>query len=271
MKSDFHIHTRFSTDSDSNPEDMIKHALKIGLDTICFTDHFDKDYPKRSEQDEIEFQLDIDSYLKTMSALKNKYAEWIDVRIGVEIGLQPHLGEFYKKFVNTYPLDFVIGSVHVVNHQDPYYGAFFEGKTDESAYREAFEETLMNIRNNQDFDVLGHIDYIVRYGKTKAADYSYKKYSDILDEILKYLIENGKGIELNTAGYKYGLGFCHPHPDMIKRYHELGGEIITIGSDGHKPEHMAYDFGKVSDILKACGFKVYTEFKDRKPYFRQLP
>ena len=119
--------------------------------------------------------------------------------------------------------------------------------------------------------MLGHIDYIVRYGKTKAATYSYKEHADIIDEILKYLIEHGKGIELNMAGFKYGLGFGHPHPDIIKRYKELGGEIITIGADGHKPEHIAYDFYRVSGILKACGFEKYTEFIERKPIFRQLP
>ena len=89
--------------------------------------------------------------------------------------------------------------------------------------------------------------------------------------ILKYLIEHGKGIELNTSGLKYGLPFAHPHSDILKRYRELGGEIITVGADGHKPEHIAYDFDKVSGILKDCGFKYYTEFSERKPHFKQLP
>ena len=177
----------------------------------------------------------------------------------------------YKEYVSSYPFDFVIGSVHVVNRMDPYYGEFFEDKTDAEAYRQAFLETLTDIRAIKDFDVLGHIDYIVRYGKEKEKYYSYTKFSDEIDEILKYLIAHGKGIELNTAGFKYGLGFCHPHPDILKRYCELGGEIITIGADGHKPEHIAYDFEKVAPILRECGFKYYTEFKERKPVFKQLP
>ena len=218
-----------------------------------------------------EFQLDVDRYFATMKDLRDRYKNKIDIRIGVEFGLQPHLGKFCKELVNAYPFDFVIGSVHVIDSQDPYYGTFFEGKSDEEAYRQTFEETLVNIKNNSDFDVLGHIDYVVRYGKTKADAYSYSKYSDIIDEILRYLIRYGKGIELNTAGFKYGLGFCHPHPDIIKRYKELGGEIITIGSDGHKPEHLAYDFYRVSGILRNCGFEKYTEFISRKPIFRQLP
>lgn len=266
MKADFHMHTGFSTDADVNPEEMVKKAIAIGLQTICFTDHNDMDYPG----EENEFRLDVETYFLEMQKLQEQYKNKIDIRIGVELGLQPHLGEYHREFVKAHPYDFVIGSVHVIGGKDPYYPVFFEGKSDAEAYRQTFEETLVNIKNNADFDVLGHIDYIVRYGKHQAAEYSYAENADILDEILKYLICNGKGIELNTAGYKYGLDFCHPHPDIIKRYHELGGEIITIGSDGHRPEHIAYDFYKIKEVLKSCNVKYYTEFKNRKPIFKQL-
>lgn len=270
MKADFHMHTKFSSDSETEPRDMIEQAIKLGLETICFTDHFDKDYPD-CYNDIGDFVLDTEEYFVTMKELQEEYKRKINIRIGVEIGLQPHLGEFYHEYVNKYPFDFVIGSVHVVDGRDPYYGELFECVSDEEAYRHCFEKTLLNIQTQSDFDVLGHIDYIVRYGKTKAENYSYSKHADIIDEILKYLIAHGKGIELNMAGFKYGLGFGHPHPDILKRYKELGGEIITIGADGHKPEHIAYDFYKVSDILKSCGFEKYTEFIERKPIFRQLP
>ena len=119
--------------------------------------------------------------------------------------------------------------------------------------------------------MLGHLDYVVRYGKEREKQYSYKKYADLIDEILRTVINKGKGIELNMAGLKYGLPFAHPHPDVLKRYKELGGEIITVGADGHKPEHIAYDYEKVSEILKSCGFRYYTEFSERKPVFLELP
>ncbi len=263
MKADFHMHTGFSFDTDSVPEEMVKKAIELGLKTICITDHHDEDYP----EDITAFQLDVDTYFVEMKRLQEKYKNQIDMRIGVELGLQPHLGEFYRKFVQKYPFDFVIGSMHVFDKMDPYFGVYFQGRSDKEAYRAAFEETLETIKSNQDFDVLGHIDYVVRYGTKKQEEYSYEENEDIIDEILKHLICNGKGIEMNTAGFKYGLGFCHPYPEIIKRYKELGGEIITIGSDGHKPEHIAYDFDKVKDILEACGFKYYTEFIERKPVF----
>ena len=161
----------------------------------------------------------------------------------------------------------MIGSVHMFCSQDPYYPGYFSNQTDEEGYRKAFEITLDNIRNVSEFDALGHMDYIVRYGKNREQDYSYAKYADYLDEILRHLIQNGKGLEVNTSGWKYGLPFAHPHQDLLKRYKEFGGEIITIGSDAHIPEQVAYDFHKVKGYLEACGFKYYTEFRQRKPYF----
>ena len=111
---------------------------------------------------------------------------------------------------------------------------------------------------------------MIRYGKDKEQAYSYLKYAELIDEILKNIIAKGKGLELNMAGLKYGLPYAHPHPDILKRYRELGGEIITVGADGHCPEHIAWDFDKANGILRACGFTYYTEFKQRKPVFKQL-
>ena len=269
MKSDFHMHTNFSTDSDFTPEQMIEGAIQKGLQTICITDHQDIDFPEHVSP--TGFRLDFDSYFEKLRELQFKYKNQIEVLIGVEFGLQLHLGQAYRELAEAYPFDFIIGSVHILDGMDPYYQEYFEDKTDEEAYSRAFEITLENIKNISDYDVLGHLDYVVRYGKNRDRDYSYLKYADYIDEILKHLIVHGKGLEINTAGFKYGLGFAHPHTDVLKRYRELGGEIITIGSDGHRPEHIAYDFHKVSAILQACGFKYYTEFRERKPIFRQLP
>lgn len=266
MKADFHMHSSFSSDAEFEPEAMIQEAIRRGLQTICFTDHQDKDYQGGS----LSFTFDTESYFRTMQRLQQEYREKIDVRIGVELGLQPHLGEYYKQYVSQYPFDFVLGSVHVIQSEDPYYPQFFEKRTDREAYEAAFLATLENIRAVSEFDVLGHLDYIVRYGRS-IESYSYSTFSDLIDEILRELIDRGKGLELNMAGYKYGLGFGHPHPDILKRYRELGGEIVTVGSDGHRPEHLVYAFGLVSEILHSCGFQYYTEFKGRKPVFQQLP
>ena len=261
MRADYHMHTSFSYDSDSAPEEMIQESIRRGLKTICITDHHDINFTEQG------FEIDFDRYIPTLQMLQEKYKDKIEVLIGMEFGLQPEFGMFAKKLAEEYPFDFIIGSLHIVDGEDPYYGNCFLNKTDEEGYRRAFELMLESMRKVSDYDSLGHIDYVVRYGKYQDREYSYTKYADYLDEILKHLIHNGKALELNTAGWKYGLPFAHPHQDVLKRYKELGGEMITIGSDGHKPEHVAYDFYKVKDYLEACGFKYYTEFRQRKPKF----
>ncbi len=266
MLSDCHMHTEFSLDSEANPDAMAESAIAKGLDAVCITDHEDKDYISEGNQ----WTFDVDGYFARMGELKEKYRDRISVRVGVEIGLQPHLGEYYHSYVRQKPFDFVIGSVHLIKSKDPYYREFFEGRSDGEAYEETFVETYEDIKNIEDFDVLGHLDYVTRYGIHQEKEYSYARFSDIIDVILRYLIEHGKGLELNTAGLKYGLPYAHPRMEVLRRYRELGGEILTIGSDAHKPEHVAYDFWKVPEILESCGFHYYTEFVRRKPVFQKF-
>lgn len=263
---DVHMHSQFSGDSNAPQEDMILTAIDAGLGGICFTDHLDMDYP----DDPALFLLDLPNYTSSVQALQKKYRDKFSVLLGIELGLQPHLGNLHKDILSQYPFDFVIGSSHVVHSFDPYYPAFYEGRNEKECYREYFESILENIRAFDGFDVYGHIDYVVRYGPTRNTNYSYLQYFDIIDEILRVLIAKGKGIEINTGGFKYGLGHPNPTEEIIRRYKELGGEIITIGADAHTPAHIAYDFGKVPAILKEAGFDFFTVFKNRKPEFIKL-
>jgi histidinol-phosphatase (PHP family) len=237
------------------------------LDGICFTDHLDIDYPNDPEL----FLLDIPNYMASVQALKQQYAQRLDIRFGIELGLQPHLAELHTDIISQYPFDFVIASSHVVHGFDPYYPAFYEGRTQQECYQEYFASILENITVFDNYDVYGHLDYVVRYGPERNAHYSYQEYQDIIDEILALLIKKGKGIEINTAGFKYGLGHPNPTEDIIKRYRQLGGEIITIGADAHEPQHVAYDFAKVPAILRSAGFQYFTVFENRKPKFIKIP
>ena len=271
IQCDYHMHTEFSTDSEATVKSMLDASVERGLRSVCITDHLDLDYPEDEELGPDPFQLNLRQYFEMLTQIREEYREKLDVRIGVELGLQPHLGKIYGKLVKEYPFDFVIGSLHLIHGMDPYYGKIFEGKTDREVYREAFRETLTCLECVSSFDVLGHLDYVVRYGRNKAREYTYREFSDEIDAILKKVISEGKGLEMNMGGVKYGLGFANPHPDVLKRYRELGGEIVTVGADAHRPEHVAYDFEEAAEILKSCGFHYYTEFKERRPVFKKIP
>ena len=265
---DCHMHSAFSADSDTEMEAMVQGAVERGLSGICFTDHLDPDFPETPEH--LIFDLDIPAYRKRLEELREKYRGQIELRFGIELGLQPHLGERFHTLLEEVPFDFVIGSSHVVHGHDPYYGEFFEGRREASCYMEYFESILENLSAFSEMDVYGHIDYIVRYGPNQNREYSYGRYKEILDEILRTLIRKGVGIELNTGGYHYGLGEPNPCTAVIRRYRELGGEIITVGADAHSPEKIAYSFDRAARVLLECGFEYYTVFRGRKAEFLKL-
>lgn len=263
---DSHNHTGFSADSDSAPESMIEQAIHSGLQYLCMTDHMDPDFPIPA----YDFTFDLPAYFKKHQELRDRFQEKIILLTGIELGLQPHIADRLKEIVTQWDFDFVIGSSHIVNRMDPFDAPYWQGISEAEGILRYFESILENLAAFDDIDVYGHLDYIVRYAPSKAQNYSYRAYQEILDEILKTLISKNIGLELNTAGLKYGIGFAHPHTDILKRYKELGGEILTVGSDGHIPKHLAYDFYKVPSILESCGFRYYTIFKKRKPEFIKL-
>lgn len=257
-KIDYHTHTRFSGDSDADPRMHILKAIEMGLDEICFTDHRDFDYPIDT------FELDTDAYFKTMRALQEEFKDRIKVKIGVEIGLDTdHIDEI-NDFINRDPYDFVIGSIHVIHYTEFYYGDYFKGKTKEEAHREFFEETLTCVQTFDCFNVLGHMDYIMRYGPYEDKSVDHSKYEDLIDEILKTLIKKGKGIEVNTSGYKVNGDCGFPNFDIVRRYKELGGTIITVGTDAHTSDRIGEHVADVVRHYQEIGFDDVSTFSQRK-------
>lgn len=266
MLGDIHVHSCFSADSDADMEEEVQKAISIGLPCLCFTDHIDWDFPIK----DVEYDFNLDEYFRQTADLKKKYRDRIRILTGVELGLQPHLSDRYKEMLKSHPFDYVIGSQHLVYGMDPYYPETFEGRTETEVYRRYFEETLASIKAFHNFDSMGHLDYIVRYGKKHGGIYSYRMYADVIDEILKLLVKYNIALELNTAGIRKQLGFPNPHPDILRRYRELGGTLVTVGSDSHRAFSLGFAFDTAADILRACGFTHCVFFEKRRPIFVRL-
>jgi histidinol-phosphatase (PHP family) len=266
MICDYHIHTWFSGDAECSPTAIAETAVQKGLDEICLTDHIDFDY----QEDPKLFDFDPDAYFEALTKLRRQFAGRLRIRIGVELGLQPHITEKNRSFLTSYPWDFVIGSSHVVDRQDPYYAPYWEGKTARDGMLRYFESILDNLAAFQDFDVYGHLDYILRYCPEPLKGHAYQMFPDVIDECLRQIIQLGKGIEVNTGGMRKPLGYTNPHPVILKRYRELGGEIVTVGSDAHVAGDIAHGFQHVQLLLLEAGFTHYTVFAERKPSFIRL-
>ena len=263
IKYDYHLHSFFSGDSETPPEKMIERALSLGLKGLCFTEHQDIDAPDCG----IDFTVDFDAYFSKMSNLQTQYQNRIEIGIGMEFGIQSHLSGMLDGLLDKWPFDFIIASQHFVDGKDPYYPEFFENRNERECYEEFFRAQLETLKcfSPDSFDTLGHMDYIVRYGPNRNQYYSYEAYADFIDPILHYLIDNGKCLEVNTGGLKYGLGEPNPCCQVLRRYRDHGGELITIGSDAHEPKHLCYDFDKAAALLQEIGFRYYAVFKKRKP------
>ena len=263
--ADYHLHTSFSPDSEAPMEAMILTAINKGLSEIAITDHVDFDFKHYTAPD-------YDAYIPYFNDLKAKYQDKISIILGAEIGLENNWADNINDFTSKYSFDFIIGSSHSTSTMDLYFDRlkYFENKSKKQAYSTYFEEMLKNINTCNDFNVYGHLDFISRYGIYEDNSLNYSDYADIIDQCLTSLISKNKGIEINTSGFKYGINDNYPSVDIIKRYKELGGSIITVGSDSHNPEYVGSHIDAAYQILKNAGYNYVTTFKDQKPNFVKI-
>ncbi|WP_042220461.1 histidinol-phosphatase HisJ family protein [Oceanobacillus manasiensis] len=259
---DYHMHSNFSADCSTPMEKTIETAIERGLTEICFTEHVDFDYPDPS----ISFDLDLERYERKIMEMKQQYGGAISIKKGVEIGVEPHLLARYKKLIDTNRFDFIICSMHTSERKDLHSGSFFAGKTVEEAYQIYYEELLYCVTHFKDYNVLGHVDLVKRYTKQK----SKLDFHDLLQQIFKQVIADGRGIELNTSGFRYGLNSGMPSTDILKLYKDCGGEILTLGSDSHVERTVGYGFKEALELLQSIGFSYITTFSERKPSFHPI-
>ena len=268
-KADSHIHSNFSGDSMEKLENIIERAIETGMDEITITDHLDLEFPGEVNI----FELDFKTYVETLKKLKNLYKNNIKIKIGIELGLQPQLKNKYNEIFNCEDVDFIIGSFHCVRGMDVADRKFFEKYSKDEAHRIYFEEILNTIDLFPEISVCGHLDFINRYGRSVYDDYkkiNFEMHRELIDKILIKLIEKNIGIEINTSALRYGLRDFHPCRKILKRYKELGGKIITMGSDAHRALDIMRDFDKARDVLKEIGFENFCVFEKRKAEYKEL-
>lgn len=262
IKADMHTHSSFSGDSDEPMREMAKAAVSRGLKQLCVTEHCDFDYPEAG------FEVDMNAYRAEFLKVREEFSGELELLFGVELGLMDYLAPRLYDFTKNWEMDFIIGSSHLVDGADPYYPEYFGKFGTRDGIERYFGSILANVRAFDDFDVYGHLDYAVRYCAEKS--YDPLDYRELLDEILRLLVEKGKGIEVNTAGLRKGLAHCNPHPYILGRFRELGGEIVTVGSDAHRACDVARDFSIAEQALRDAGFRYYAVFRKRKPEFIKI-
>ena len=259
---DYHMHSRVSFDSKEDPANIIKAAEKMGLREICFTDHTDY----FANADEQKWVFDQQVYSDNYDHLSHPT---IKIRRGMEFGLKPYNADQLAIDAKKRNYDFILGSVHLVNEVDVYDPSYWQTVTVPEAEIAYLEETLKCVQHHDGYDVLGHLTYLSKCrGHHTHKPIDLNRYRDIVEEIFKNIISRGKGIEVNTSGWDR-CGDYLPGMDYVRLYKELGGEIITIGSDAHTADRVGQYSYEVAAQLKEIMGHVCT-FEGRKPIFHKL-
>ncbi len=260
-KIDMHVHSDNSPDGEHSGILLCECAEKAGLRAIAITDHcecneyIEKGYNKSIRQSNFETA-------KAQSVFEGRLL----VLRGIELGQPNQNSEAAKAVLSSCEFDFVLASLHnLVGMEDFYYLDYSDSKNDYRAVLDKYFDELLTIAEEYDFDSLAHLTYPIRYFGIDINDIDFKRYDAVTDKILAALAERGKALEINTSGIRKGLGYLVPHDYYVRRFKELGGKYITIGSDAH----TCHDVGSDIDVgLKAafnCGFKEIALYQNREP------
>ena len=279
MFFDYHTHTYYSDDSDYPMEVLVQDAILKGIDEICFTDHVDYGikgdwedlsdfYDSKQKIGRPVMNVKYGAYHAEISRLQREYAGKIVLRTGMEFGMQTHTIPQFQKLFSSYPLDFVILSCHQVEDKEFYKGDFQKNLSQKEYNERYYREILNNIMRYKDYSVLGHLDLIKRYDDEGI--YPISNVTELIEEILKTAIYDGKGIEINTSSLRYGLPDWTPSWDILKLYQQLGGEILTIGSDAHEVNHLGAYIPRAMQELKERGFRYICTYNKMEPIFHKI-
>lgn len=276
MFIDYHVHTEFSDDSVYPMEQVVKDAIAMHMDEICFTDHvdygvkedWDSPSPIQYRGNEPFANVNYPVYVSKIRELQSKYGTQINIKTGLEFGIQMHTIPQFEALFAKYPFDFIILSVHQVEDKEFWTQDFQKGRSQKEYNLRYYEEMLNLVKVYKNYSVLGHIDLITRYDS--CGIYPFKEVEPIISEILKNVIEDGKGIEINTSYHRYGLQDTTPSTDILKLYKKMGGEIITIGSDSHQPEHLGAYVDEAKQVLKNLGFTSFCTYDKMQPKYHAL-
>lgn len=260
---DYHLHSDCSPDCPIPMVVQCERAIDLGVEELCFTEHLDFD-----PRDLAEGCLDDERYDREIQAARERFGHKLAIRQGVELGEGHRHLETARQRLLTRDYDFVLGSIHWTG--DLCLGTPFVPEiTCEQLYTRYFAE-LLELSTMDFFDVIAHFDLAKRYGVNHFGPFDPHAYEDVIRTILRNLITRGKGIEINTSGWRQPPRETLPGATILRWYRELGGEILTVGSDSHRPQHLALRVADAYDLARAVGFKAITLFEQRRPCFIDL-
>jgi histidinol-phosphatase (PHP family) len=261
VKVDYHVHSDWSPDSRMSVKKALDGCIQNDIKEIVFTEHLDVGDPGQLPL------IDLKAYREELQSARRAYPN-LSIGIGLELGV--HQGNLLEtqSYIAPYAWDFLILSVHQINDIgccNPSLMELYDTPTILNSYWEAWYYLVEHFSN---FHVLGHLDYLLRYQPIDEDEFI--QWDDRKDHMLQLLVKHGQGIEINAKGIS-SLGRPHPPMAVLKRFKELGGEIVTLGSDAHSTKTIGKHFETMLAYLQACGFDYYArrDFERKTFYFEK--
>jgi histidinol-phosphatase (PHP family) len=255
---DYHVHTRASVDSQTEIAAACEAAIRLGMSEIVLTDHSDF-----GPADTLGYFHPVE-YLAEIGRCRTRYGRQLTLRAGVEMG-EPHLfAPQAKAVLAAGEFDFVLGSAHYAEGMQATWKSNFFEQPLRQAY-EAYFRQVVRLAAEGDFDILAHMDLVKRDAREFGHPYDGPApYADMIRTALRSLVERGKGIEINTSPLRRGQPEPCPSMEILRWYRELGGEILTFGSDAHKAEDIGANFNAALDMARSVGFARLACFEKRQ-------
>ena len=266
--ADYHTHSRISPDARCSMAEMARAAVAAGLDELCFTDHLEPvNWYTQVPRDPFEW----DALQEEFRQAREEMGDRIQLRLGVELGDAPRNFAHMEKLMSDAPeLDFIIGSEHMLSEKYGYMDLSQFDPADEAEAREGIADYLHQVRLMAGwgkFNVLGHLTLPLRYlNENRGFHLTFDGFEDEVEDILRTLLENGCGIEVNTNRGNEPL----PSEKWLRMYRRLGGEIITLGTDAHTTEFVGRAIRERQELLRECGFRRFCTFEKQKPIWHEL-
>ncbi|HOK54393.1 MAG TPA: histidinol-phosphatase [Armatimonadota bacterium] len=256
---DYHVHSIHSGDSPARVREMCLRAVEIGISEICFTEHLDF-----TPTDISYGSFVYNDWIKDIASAREEFSDRLTIRMGVEVDFQQKYIPQIEDFVSSREFDYVLASAHYVNgvllenHKD-----YFPGKNTRDAYAPYFEVAL-GAAEAGIFDALAHLDLCKRYGVLYFGCFGSEDFQSEIEAVIRAVIKSNMALEINTSGLRQAPGETYPCQNVINRYVELGGRLITIGSDAHTPEQLGYGLIDAQSILAQAGIAEPARFHKRK-------
>lgn len=257
---DCHFHSEHSSDCEVPLMAFCRRARQLGLSYLCPTEHVDFD-----PQDTGYNYLNVEAYTRDVEACQEQFEAQLTLLKGVEVDYQARFDAELRGFLAQHAFDFVIGSVHYVDGLFVV-DALIDAHDPDTAYRRYFD-AVRQAAGSGLFDVIGHLDLLKRHGIPRWGHFDPHRYGDEIEAVLQAAVDTGTGLEINTSGLRQVPAETYPGLETLRLYRELGGTVITLGSDAHHVANLGKNIHDGLARARAAGFERIAVFVERQPFW----